>query len=390
MSSSSRSRGYLALALALSVLLTCTTAAAAAAAAAWKTHAAGPARGAPLVDTWQTRLDEDAAAREPWQKKTWSCPGQAADALQAAAADKRGTADTYVFEVEDAVDNMPKPNELADVVGAHQAPALLRKAAMCNEIAMRLSLESMRMHMAHEGDIDVYTSMPMANEDARRMTFSSFLRRAANGERVYVTGAPIAEHLFKPISEHAYGFAERVLAPMGLNTHVQDIEIFVQAGNTATEKQNVAVTPLHRDQVSSLLLNVFGSKQVRLFSPRMRKHLYPTRDPNDGTWGSERSKLPAPLDDGVMASLFPCYENARSTLVTLHPGDALLIPEGWWHEVTTYGASVAISFRYDDAGAESAHEAARRAGDAQWTCNSHELRRGANAGWDGQRRDEEF
>lgn len=341
-----------------------------------------------LLDTWSARLAEDARARENWRHATWHCSGDARDKLVAADADSRGVADTYVLEVQDATQGLPSARELAESVGGHKAPAVLRSAVQCIGGFQSFSLEGVRLHMAHEGDVDVFDSVPKPEVPPRRMPFSAFLKRAANGEHLYVAGADLPRKLVRG-TQPSSAFLRRALGPMGFGGSLLDVELFVQAGTTENHKNNVAVTPLHRDSRATYLAVVFGTKHVRLFSPRMRKHLYPTRDPEHGVWGDERSLLPSPLEDGVPESQFPCYAHARSTLVTLHAGDALVIPEGWWHEVTTLGASIALSYRYDDAGAESAIAAAHDVGEEGWTCTRHHLRRGTAGGWD-NRRDSDY
>ncbi len=93
------------------------------------------------------------------------------------------------------------------------------------------------------------------------------------------------------------------------------------------------VTPLHHDEHSILLAQVFGRKHVKLIPPfdgqrlRVRRRYYSAIDPEH-------------LDlDGDT-------ELARITVldVVVEPGDMLFLPVGWWHWVKALDVSITATF----------------------------------------------
>jgi Cupin-like domain len=99
-------------------------------------------------------------------------------------------------------------------------------------------------------------------------------------------------------------------------------------------------SPLHFDGNDNFLVQVKGDKKVFLFPPSETEHLYPAI----GKRLSHLSLLNvfAPVD----ADTFPLYEKAQATqlCVTLHAGDTLYIPRGWWHAVESLDTSISINF----------------------------------------------
>ncbi len=92
------------------------------------------------------------------------------------------------------------------------------------------------------------------------------------------------------------------------------------------------ITPFHHDLTNNLLVQLVGTKRVKLVAaaetPRMRNHLHCFSQ-----WSSEA--LPAGPGD---AERPPVME------VTLHPGDALFLPVGWWHHVEGLSPHIGMSF----------------------------------------------
>ena len=101
---------------------------------------------------------------------------------------------------------------------------------------------------------------------------------------------------------------------------------FLWLGPTGT------LTPWHHDLTNNLLVQVMGRKKVWLAPPwasdRMRNSRHCFSD-----WGNE------PLAAGQGDDLHPPVLES-----TLDPGDAIFLPVGWWHRVTSLDLSASLTF----------------------------------------------
>ncbi|NXO00837.1 HBAP1 protein, partial [Rhinopomastus cyanomelas] len=90
-----------------------------------------------------------------------------------------------------------------------------------------------------------------------------------------------------------------------------------------------ANTPCHLDSYGcNLVLQVQGRKRWHLFPPGDTSFLYPTRIPYEES--SVFSKVNVANPD---LKRFPEFRNATPHIITLCPGQVLLIPRHWWHYV---------------------------------------------------------
>ncbi|XP_008939945.1 PREDICTED: HSPB1-associated protein 1, partial [Merops nubicus] len=90
-----------------------------------------------------------------------------------------------------------------------------------------------------------------------------------------------------------------------------------------------ANTPCHLDSYGcNLVLQVQGRKRWHLFPPGDTSFLYPTRIPYEES--SIFSKVNVANPD---LKRFPEFRNATAHVVTLSPGQVLLVPRHWWHYV---------------------------------------------------------
>ncbi|KAM3917224.1 HSPB1-associated protein 1 [Leptodactylus fuscus] len=90
-----------------------------------------------------------------------------------------------------------------------------------------------------------------------------------------------------------------------------------------------ANTPCHIDSYGcNLVLQVQGRKRWHLFPPEDTAYLYPTRIPYEES--SIFSKVNVVNPD---RRSYPAFSRARPHVVTLHPGQVLVVPQRWWHYV---------------------------------------------------------
>lgn len=97
-------------------------------------------------------------------------------------------------------------------------------------------------------------------------------------------------------------------------------------------------TSLHYDISENFFVQIYGKKEVQLFSPGQTDCLYPTQvEP-----ASHESRVNVFDPD---ESKFPRYTNAEKFgTVTVEPGDLLYIPRKWWHAVETLSTSISVNF----------------------------------------------
>lgn len=90
-----------------------------------------------------------------------------------------------------------------------------------------------------------------------------------------------------------------------------------------------ANTPCHLDSYGcNLVLQIQGRKRWHLFPPGDTSFLYPTRIPYEES--SIFSKVNVANPD---LKRFPEFKNTTAHVVTLSPGQVLLVPKHWWHYV---------------------------------------------------------
>ncbi|MGW0434342.1 cupin-like domain-containing protein [Micromonospora sp. NPDC003197] len=95
------------------------------------------------------------------------------------------------------------------------------------------------------------------------------------------------------------------------------------------------VTGLHHDNMNILLCQVMGRKHVRLVPSYQRARVYP----RGGTYSHVDAAQPD-LDQ------HPAYGQATVLEGVLQPGDALLVPAGWWHWVRALDVSATVSLHH--------------------------------------------
>ncbi|KAI1424676.1 Clavaminate synthase-like protein [Xylaria sp. FL1777] len=101
-------------------------------------------------------------------------------------------------------------------------------------------------------------------------------------------------------------------------------------------------TPLHRDPNPNLFCQLVGSKAVRLLRPRAGLSVFQDVRRSLGTAGNSRFRGPemmeGPERDGLHRAIWVNLDASKEIWqAMLNPGDALFIPQGWWHSVRSCG-----------------------------------------------------
>ena len=166
------------------------------------------------------------------------------------------------------------------------------------------------------------------NMDAHRtnISFDDFIGRITNeaGNDLYLTAynSTSNETALAPLQADL-GFFDKLLDRADSRPHGM-----MWIGGAGT------FTPLHHDLTNNLLLQIVGRKRVLMVAPDATPRLY-----NDHHVYSQVRDL---LEPGIIAR-YPKLEGLYVHQIILNPGDALFIPLGWWHQVSSLDFSVTIT-----------------------------------------------
>ena len=101
------------------------------------------------------------------------------------------------------------------------------------------------------------------------------------------------------------------------------------------------VTELHCDSYDNLFVQVAGFKYIRLYSPKHARRLYVGHRGTNGDGGQGNcSSLLCEAEDFVA---HPLARNVPYIETVLAPGEALFIPEGWFHYLRAVTPSASVN-----------------------------------------------
>lgn len=101
------------------------------------------------------------------------------------------------------------------------------------------------------------------------------------------------------------------------------------------------LTPCHWDSYENFLAQVHGSKRAILLAPEAAKVLYV--ESSAGAAASQGNVSPVNVEKPDLTR-FPEFARAQPLVADLSPGDALFIPQGWWHQLRALSPSVSVNF----------------------------------------------
>ena len=114
------------------------------------------------------------------------------------------------------------------------------------------------------------------------------------------------------------------LACPELYESMHDARLWMSRGNTTSS--------LHFDTHENMLMQIDGTKEVLLWHPNATQHFYMDHHTKYGL---------SPINvDRVDMERFPSIVNAPPLVARLNAGDAVYIPDSWWHVIRSHGSTI--------------------------------------------------
>ena len=101
-------------------------------------------------------------------------------------------------------------------------------------------------------------------------------------------------------------------------------------------------TPLHFDSYDNILVQVVGSKYIRLYNNSETKYLYAVSKNSKTTYQQQGNFSEVKCEEEDLQK-HPLVSKAKYTELVLNPGDGVYIPAGCWHYVRSLSTSFSVS-----------------------------------------------
>ena len=155
----------------------------------------------------------------------------------------------------------------------------------------------------------------------KRMRLSDFFSLLKSGQPCYLNQAPLKDF---PALERELNLKELRLG------RVFSVNLWVGSKTRSG---------LHYDNADNLFGQIYGEKRAVLVSPDHSKSLYPFHD------NPSKSQVDVDAPD---LKRYPKYARVKVWTCELRAGDALYIPRGWWHHLSTQDVSISINCWHGD------------------------------------------
>eukprot|EP00054_Salpingoeca_dolichothecata_P021578 m.138450 g.138450 ORF g.138450 m.138450 type:complete len:384 (+) comp24037_c1_seq5:1871-3022(+) len=200
-----------------------------------------------------------------------------------------------------------------------------------------------------------------ATLQALKMTFSEFLDKVYGGQ----SGAAGANLYLNLQSESGSGWIEPPMTTLGLDLHIPSFYLrtvtkFLNLWMGKSDPDLGSATRTHFDRLDNLYAVIRGRKTFTLLDPSNGVYVYPNTALKSisktgiasfgvvikGENSGEGPPHFSPLGDlnNVNLTQYPLYQKARPMVCDVQTGDMLYLPAGWWHNVRSFGAHVAVNF----------------------------------------------